>query len=104
MLSYSSRMFEGHINKKAFTQSRESDVLHQFRWTDLVARLSATRELREELSKGEAGGFEAFGEVRRESDEESKRPINQTDLSHGKSSGLETGRAANGAVHGDREK
>jgi hypothetical protein len=97
-------MFEGHINKKAFTQSRESDVLHQFRWTDLVARLSATRELREELSKGEAGGFEAFGEVRRESDEESKRPINQTDLSHGKSSGLETGRAANGAVHGDREK
>ncbi|MBX7491627.1 hypothetical protein K3163_00230 [Qipengyuania sp. 1NDW9] len=97
-------MFEGHINKKAFVQGRESDVLHQFRWTDLVAKLSATRELREELSKSETGGFEAFGEVRRESDEESKRPVNQADLTHGKSSGLESGRAANGAVHGDREK
>ena len=97
-------MFEGHINKKAFVQGRESDVLHQFRWTDLVAKLSATRELREELSKSETGGLEAFGEVRRESDEESKRPVNQADLTHGKSSGLESGRAANGAVHGDREK
>lgn len=97
-------MFEGHINKETFSQPRESGGLRQFRWTDLVARLSATRELREELTKGEGGGFEAFAEARRESDEESNRPVNQTDLSHGKSSGLGISRAATGAVRGDREK
>lgn len=97
-------MFEGQINKKTVGKSRESEVLHQFRWTELVAKLSATRELREELSKGESGGFEAFGEVRREKDGESKRAVNQNGLAHGKSEALGQGRAANGAVQGDREK
>ena len=97
-------MFEGHINKKTLQEARESEVLHQFRWTELVAKLSATRELREELARGEHGGFEAFGEIRREHDGESKRAVNQTGLAHGKDEALGRGRAATGAVQGDREK
>lgn len=97
-------MFEGHINKKTVGETRENEVLRQFRWTELVARLSATRELREELAKGENGGFGAFGNVRRENDGESKRTVNHSGLTHGKSEALGQGRAANGAVQGDREK
>lgn len=97
-------MFEGQINKKTVRDARESDGLHQFRWTELVAKLSATRELREELAKGDHGGFEAFGEVRKENCGESKRTINQTGLAHGKTEAIGQVRAANGAVQGDREK
>lgn len=96
-------MFEGHINKKSFVQGHESEVLHQFRWTELVAKLSATRELREELNRNDHAGFEAFASARRENDEESKRPVNHTDLAHGKEDALGNGGAANGAVQGDRE-
>ena len=104
MSSYHGSMFEGHINKKTLEDARESTGLHQFRWTELVAKLSATRELREELARGEPGGFEAFGDVRRENGEESKRAVNQTGLAHGKDEALGRGRAATGAVQGDREK
>ena len=97
-------MFEGQFNKKSVEETRKTDVLHQFRWTELVAKLSATRELREELARSDAGGFEAFGEVRRENDGTSKRAVNQTGLAHGKDEALDGTRAANGAVHGDREK
>lgn len=97
-------MFEGQFNKRTIEEARQGDALHQFRWTELVARLSATRELREELSRHETGGFEAFGEVRRESCEESKRAVNHTALAHGKTDELGQGRAAKGAAQGDREK
>ena len=65
-------MFEGHINRQAFVDGRESEVLQRFRWTELVARLEATRELRAELARSSAGGFEAFGEVRRETCDKGK--------------------------------
>ena len=97
-------MFEGQFNKQSVEDARKTDVLHQFRWTELVAKLSATRELREELARGEQGGFEAFGEVRRSHGDESKQAVNQDALAHGKSDALGQGRAATGAVHGDREK
>ncbi|MBX7541463.1 hypothetical protein [Qipengyuania sphaerica] len=97
-------MFEGQFNKKSLEQARESTGLHQFRWTELVAKLSATRELREELARAEGGGFDAFGEIRRENDDESKRPVNHNGLTHGKDEALGRGRAATGAVQGDREK
>lgn len=96
-------MFEGQINKKTVGETRENEVLHQFRWTELVAKLSATRELREELARSDNGGFEAFGDARRENDAESKRAVNHSGLTHGKSEALGQGRAANGAVQGDRE-
>ena len=95
-------MFEGQINKPDVKEPLESTVLRQFRWTDLVAKLAATRELRDELGKVD-GGFNAFGEARREGCEESKPPVNHDDLSHGKTSGLSLGQAASDAVQGDRE-
>ena len=96
-------MFEGQINKKSFAQGRENEALHQFRWTELVAKLSATRELREELNRNDQAGFEAFARARRENDDESKRSVNHTGLAHGKEGPIGTGGAANGAVQGDRE-
>lgn len=98
-------MFEGHINHKAFGDERESDVLRKFRWTDLVARLAATRELRQELSK-DHGGFEAFADVRRECEEDGKRPGNHTVSSNGNGGALNVNNvksAAIGAERADRE-
>ena len=97
-------MFEGHFNRTAFVDGRESEVLQRFRWTELVARLEATRELRAELAKSSAGGFQAFGDARRETCENGKSAINHSDLAHGKDEPLNDGAAANGAVHGDEEK
>ena len=97
-------MFEGQFNKKSVDETRRTEVLRQFRWTELVAKLSATRDLREELARSEAGGFGAFGEVRRENGGTGKRGVNQTGLAHGKDEALNGGHAATGAVHGDREK
>ena len=96
-------MFEGHIDRKAFERERESDILQQFRWTELVARLAATRDLQQELAK-DHGGFEAFGEVRREGEDESKRPVNQCDLSDGKSEQVTGENAASEAANCDRKK
>ena len=50
------------------------------------------------------GGFNAFGEARRENSDESKRIVNHAALSDGKAARLSRGDAANDAVHGDREK
>ena len=96
-------MFEGRTNEKPVHQQRESTDLHQFRWTDLGAKLAATRDMRDELGKVE-GGFNAFGEARRENSDESKRIVNHAALSDGKAARLSRGDAANDAVHGDREK
>ena len=96
-------MFEGQINKPDVKEPLESTVLRQFRWTDLVAKLAATRELRDELAKVD-GGFNAFREARRETEEESKPAVNHDALSDGKRQGLSLGKAASDAVQGDREK
>ena len=96
-------MFEGRIKDKSCEDPRESSVLHRMRWTDLVARLAATRDLRDELGTVDAG-FNAFGEVRRESHEEGKSAVNHDILSDGKAVGLGLGNAANDAVQGDRER
>lgn len=96
-------MFEGHIKKAPSREAQESSVLRQFRWSDLVAKLAATRELRDELAKVD-GGFNAFREARRETEEESKPAVNHDALSDGKRQGLSLGKAAKDAVQGDREK
>ncbi|MBO6530975.1 MAG: hypothetical protein JJ970_13145 [Erythrobacter sp.] len=59
--------------------------------------------MRDELDKVE-GGFNAFGEARREGVQESESPVNHDALSDGKAARLGLGRAANDAVQGDREK
>lgn len=96
-------MYEGHIEKAAGQEPREATGLRQFRWTDLVAKLAATRELRDELAAVD-GGFNAFGDARRETSDESKLAVNHEALIDGKTTGLGLGSAANDAVQGDREK
>lgn len=96
-------MFEGQFNRTGLPEARESADLQRFRWTDLVARLAATRDLRDEIARVE-GGFSAFTEVRREGGEKGKEAVYHNGSGHGKADGLGVGEAANDAVHGDREK
>lgn len=94
-------MYEGNFKEKpAFPSTGKN--LRAFRWTDLVAQLAATRDLRDELDRVD-GGFNAFGEVRREENQEGKRTVNQAALADGKYSRLTLGHAAGGAAHGHRE-
>ena len=95
-------MFEGHINRASFGVSRESEDLRRFRWTDLVARLAATRELRDELSKHGEGDFSAFATVRREG-EEGKPSVNHEGSTYRKATALKLDATAKNAVQGDRE-
>jgi len=101
-IGYPQGMLEGRSKEKSVREPCDSADLRQFRWTDLVAKLAATRDLREELERVEAG-FNAFGEVRREGNGESKPTVNQADLSHGKAGPLDLGSTANDADQGDRE-
>ena len=96
-------MFEGHINKAGFAEPRESVGLRQFCWTELVARLAATRELSGEIARTGEGDFSAFGEARRAS-EKGKRAVNQDGLNDGKVSDVTRSATAPDAAHGDREK
>ena len=100
---YGDVMFEGQIDKSGTTDPREAEVLRQFRWTDLVARLAATRELRQELSRTAEGGFDSFAALRREVGETGKSAVNHDGLNHGKGSVVKLDVAARGAVQGDRE-
>lgn len=95
-------MFEGHIENKTTRETAEQQDLRRFRWTDLVAKIAATRDLRDEIERIE-GGFEAFGEARRENGEEGKRPVNRDDLNRGKCTVVSLGDAASEAVQGERE-
>ncbi len=100
-------MFEGPIKKPNFEDRGQSPVLRSFRWTDLVAKLAATRELRDEIARVE-GGFGAFADARREtvrvSGEEPKGAVNHDALSRGKAGGVSLGQPAGDAGQGDREK
>lgn len=95
-------MFEGRSKEKTLPDQRGSADLRQFRWTDLVAKLAATRDLRDEFERVEAG-FNAFGQARREGNEEGKLTVNQAALSDGKAAPLGLGHPANDADQGDRE-
>ena len=80
-------MFEGQFEKRGTQDAENRADLHRFRWTDLVAKLAATRDLREELGRGDDGDFRNFSSARREGGE-SKPTVNQDDLSRGKRPGL----------------
>lgn len=113
---YAEVMFEGHIKHLGLDETDESSVLRHMRWTDLVARLEATRELRAELKRSHSSSFTAFsaqlgeapgdGGGTAEKDqfgENGKRGINQDVLSHGKFSRRRPVAVANDAAHGDRD-
>ena len=101
-IGYPQGMLEGRSKEKSVREPCDNADLRQFRWTDLVAKLAATRDLREELERVEAG-FNAFGEARRENSDESKRIVNHAALSDGKAARLDLGNTANDADQGDRE-
>ena len=73
MSDYHSLMIEGQFTKKSEEATKNKDVLHKFRWTELVAKLSATRDFREEVARREHAGFQSFGEARRETEGEARR-------------------------------
>ena len=105
-------MFEGHIKQLGLDEADESSVLRHMRWTDLVARLEATRELRNELERSRPSNFAGFnaklgdtdgtGEAGR-TDAADKRRVNHDVLSHGKLSRRKPIAVANDAAGGDRD-
>ena len=104
-------MFEGKLPQTS--DSRESaaltppqDVLCEMKWSELVARLSAARELRAELAHTDESvlaSFDAESARHIASQHESclrergERDVNPDDLGNGK------GHAAEGAPRADRE-
>lgn len=97
-------MFEGPIKAANVAGGKESPVLRQLRWTDLVARIAATRETRIgscELSTETDASFAAF---HRTAENDAQTGVNRDALRHGKLSRLFPPDAAQDAGEGDREK
>ena len=96
-------MYEGPIQAVDYAGSEESPILRQLRWTDLVARIAATRDTRPPvLADGEepSASFAAF---HRDTADEGQQRVNRDALSHGKLSRIMPPDTANSAGNGDRE-
>ncbi|UVI40054.1 hypothetical protein [Qipengyuania spongiae] len=96
-------MFEGQIKSIDDMETGESSVLRQFRWTDLMARLAATRDLRSVTLDSGSSAATSFADLHRETENNDDRPVNQDVLSRGKFARLDAANAAARAAHGDRE-
>jgi hypothetical protein len=97
-------MYEGPIKAAEPAGSEESPILRQLRWTDLVARIAATREIRPplgEFCQQESNG--SFAAFHRGAPGEGQHPVNRDALTHGKLSRIVPREAANNAGNGDRE-
>lgn len=98
-------MYEGPIQAVDYAGCEESPILRQLRWTDLVARIAATRDVRP-TAPGTGAGEEphaSFTAFHREKACEGQRRVNRDALSHGKVSRILTSDAARNADNGDRE-
>lgn len=99
-------MYEGPIKAADLAWGEETPILRQLRWTDLVARIAATRDLRAaptlpaDPGDDVAGSFASF---HLDSGEKGQRPVNRDALSHGKLPRINSSDAANSAESGDRE-
>ena len=99
-------MYEGPIKAADLAWGEETPILRQLRWTDLVARIAATRDLRTnptlstETGDDAAGSFASF---HLDAHEKGQRAVNRDALSHGKLTRLNPFDAANSAESGDRE-
>jgi len=96
-------MFEGPIRAADYAGSEESPILRQLRWTDLVARIAATRDARRPpVATGDEphGSFAAF---HRGAGAEGQHTVNRDALTHGKLSRIMPPDAAKNAGNGDRE-
>lgn len=96
-------MYEGPIKAAAFAASEESPILRQLRWTDLVARLAATRDLRAATAPLGEEAQASFTAFHREAGEEGQHAVNRDALTHGKLSRIFPPETANNAGNGDRE-
>ena len=84
-------------------EPRDGDSLRPLSWTDLVARLSAARELRASYqSAGEAaeGSFDAGSARRVAAHHNGKHPVNLDDLGNGKGPAGTANQAVQGSASG----
>ena len=96
-------MYEGPIRAADFAGSEEAPILRQLRWTDLVARIAATRDLRLGVAEVAEDAQASFASFHLDSEQEGQRRVNRDALSHGKFTAVITPDAANNAGNGDRE-
>ncbi len=96
-------MYEGPIHAADYAGSEESPILRQLRWTDLVARIAATRETRPRIGGASDEPHASFTAFHREAGPEGQQRVNRDALTHGKLSRIMASDAANNAGDGDRE-
>lgn len=96
-------MYEGPIKAADYAGGEESPILRQLRWTDLVARIAATRELRSCTSHHTPEAEASFAAFHREAASGGEQPVNRDALSDGKLLRLATPDAANRGENRDRE-
>ena len=96
-------MYEGPIHAADFAGSDESPILRQLRWTDLVARIAATRQTRPVADPPSEEPHASFAAFHRGTGDEGQQRVNRDALTHGKLSRIMTPDAANNAGDGDRE-
>ncbi len=96
-------MYEGPIRAADYAASEESPILRQLRWTDLVARIAATRDLRAAPAEACEEPCASFTAFQREAGKDGQHTVNRDALTHGKLSRIFPPDAANNAGDGDRE-
>ncbi len=101
--SYTGGMYEGPIKAVDYAGSEESPILRQLRWTDLVARIAATRELRPTCQTQAIEPEASFAAFHRETAPSGQQPVNRDALSDGKLRRIVTPDTANSAENRDRE-
>lgn len=97
-------MYEGPIRAADFADSEESPILRQLRWTDLVARIAATRVQRAPPHERVEDAPASFASFHLDGEAAEGQPrINPDALSDGKFARVLPPDAANNAGNGDRE-
>lgn len=96
-------MYEGPIKAEAHAEDGGSPILRQLRWTDLVARIAATRETRFANPPAFEEPQASFAAFHRDDGEEGQQRVNRDALTHGKVNRIVMPDAANNAGGHDRE-
>ncbi len=99
-------MIEAPIANWAVPEPHDTGQLRSISWAELAARLSAARELRQELlSNSDAFGcaFTGFAHLREELLNENGTYVNPDILADGKALSAKRTYSAHDAIHGDRE-
>jgi hypothetical protein len=96
-------MYEGPIKAVDRAAGEEAPILRQLRWTDLVARIAATRDQRATPGGAPDDAQASFASFHLAGGSEGQRSVNRDALSRGKFGALSMPDAANNAGNGDRE-